>query len=397
MSINHKNHIIKYLNIKFTPKKQYDKICFFSYSTASIAIKIKCLIIKVSFKFRANMYKTNFQQLSDYSTVYIKLTLLLTVVLVNYSVYAADCFQRGDLDNGFCDKDNDLLADLPVESAKWQNPKILKFAYTPVEDHNIYRETFGHFMEYLEKATGKKVKYYPTPSNSSEVEAMKIRRLHIAAFDTGTTGYAVNLAGFKPMSVIGYPTGFQGYNLIVITRKNSSIQKMTDLKNQKIAHTSTFSNSGNLAARAFFPALGIVPDKDYNIIFSDSHGQSILGILDGKYDAAPIASDVFKRMIRRGVIKREQFRVIYKSPKFPTSAFGYAHDLHPALIQKIVGAFHTYRFPPEMRRTFGGADRFYPVTYFADWKIIRNIAQATNTKYSKKGFEALTKFETKQE
>ncbi len=327
----------------------------------------------------------------------IKWILLLSFVLINYSVLAETCRNHGVLDKRYCDNDNDLLADLPTEPKKWKNPEILKFTYTPVEDHNIYKKTFSHFMAYLEKATGKQVKYYPSPTNSSELEAMQIGRLHIAAFATGTTGYAVNLAGFNPMSVIGYPTGFQGYNLIVITQKSSTIRKMTDLRNRKIVHTSTFSNSGNLAARAFFPALGVVPDEDYNVIFSDSHGQSILGVLAGKYDAAPIASDVFARMIRRGVIERNQFRIIYKSPKFPTSAFGYVHNLHPALVQKIVGAFHTYRFSAEMKQTFGGADRFYPITYIADWKIIRNIAKATNTAYSKKAFEALINFETKLE
>jgi len=40
-----------------------------------------------------------------------------------------------------------------------------------------------------------------------------------------------------------------------------------------------------------------------------------------------------------------------------------------------------------MKEAFDGADRFYPITYMADWKIIRDIAEATGTSYSRTGFE----------
>jgi phosphonate transport system substrate-binding protein len=94
-------------------------------------------------------------------------------------------------------------------------------------------------------------------------------------------------------------------------------------------------------------------------------------------------------MVAAGRINKDDFRILYTSPRFPTSAFGHAHDLHPDLVAKINEAFFSFRFSAEMSKTFGGADRFYPVAFKEDWKIIRDIAHATGTAYTKTGLQQL--------
>ncbi|OMH32063.1 phosphate/phosphite/phosphonate ABC transporter substrate-binding protein [Motiliproteus sp. MSK22-1] len=316
--------------------------------------------------------------------------LLSGSLLLGASAAQADnCNHRGVLDDKFCDENKDLVADSPKDSSKWRDPSTLVFTYTPVEDPAVYKDAFYEFQKHLSDITGKKVIYYTVHSNAAEVEAIRSGRLHIAGFSTGPTGYAVNLGGYVPIAVKGTADAFQGYNLITITRKDSSIKTMEDLKGKMVAHTSASSNSGNLAPRALFPDLGITPDKDYTVKYSGKHDQSIMGVLAGDYDAAPVASDVFDRMVTGGRIKRDDFRIIYTSPRFPTSAFGYAHDLHPDLVNKIKQAFSSFRFPEKMKETFNGADRFYPITYKNDWAVIRDIAHATGTAYTKKGLKKL--------
>jgi len=318
------------------------------------------------------------------------LALMMAVLFMANVAYGADdCKNRGTLDERFCDENMDLVADAPKDPKKWKDPKTLVFTYTPVEDPAVYKDAFSDFQKYLSKATGKKVIYYTVQSNAAEVEAMRSGRLHIAGFSTGPTGFAVNLAGYVPIAVKGTEDSFQGYNLLLVTRKDSDIKKLEDIKGKRIAHTSASSNSGNLAPRAIFPQHGIVPDKDYTVVYSGKHDQSILGVAHGDYDAAPVAGDVFKRMAKAGRINGDDFRIVFTSVKFPTSSFGYAHDLKPELAKKIVDAFHSYRFTPEMQETFGGADRFFPVTYQDDWKIIRNIAASTGTSYNQAGLKKM--------
>ena len=67
---------------------------------------------------------------------------------------------------------------------------------------------------------------------------------------------------------------------------------------------------------------------------SGGHDKSVLGVAAGDYDMAAVASDVFDRMVTRGTVKGDDFRIIYRSPIFPTSSFAYAHDLKPELAAK---------------------------------------------------------------
>lgn len=322
----------------------------------------------------------------------VLLPLLVSLFFAS-SAIASECANRGTLDEMYCDENSDLVADAPKDANDFKDPGTLVFTYTPVEDPAVYKDAFADFQRYLEEATGKKVVYYTVQSNAAEVEAMRSGRLHIAGFSTGPTGFAVNLAGYVPIAVKGTEDAFQGYNLIVVTKKDSDINGLADLKGKKVAHTSASSNSGNLAPRALFPPEGIVPDTDYTVVYSGKHDQSILGVAHGDYDAAPVASDVFDRMAKAGRINADDFRIVYRSPRFPTSSFGLAHNLQPELAEIIVDAFYSYRFTPEMQKTFGGADRFFPITYMVDWKVIRDIAASTGTSYNNEGLKKMAEKE----
>jgi phosphonate transport system substrate-binding protein len=103
---------------------------------------------------------------------------------------------------------------------------------------------------------------------------------------------------------------------------------------------------------------------------------------------AGVASDVYERMVTRGTLKADDFRIIFTSPVFPTSSFAHAHDLNPDLIRKIRACFFAFHFPPSMQKEFNGDDRFYPITYKDTWKVVREIAEASGTPYNKTAYDA---------
>ena len=306
---------------------------------------------------------------------------------------ANDCKNRGQLDTLYCDEDGDLVADTPKDPKQWRDPSALVFAYTPVEDPAVYQNAFKPFTEYLAQCTGKRVVYYPVNSNSAEIEAMRSGRLHVAGFSTGPTGFAVNMAGAVPFAAKGTEKGVQGYHLISLVKASSPYQKLSDLKGKRVAHTAPSSNSGNLAPLVLYPPEGLKPNEDYKPLWSGGHDKSALGVLSGDYDMAGVASDVFERMVIRGALKADDFRIIYTSPLFPTSSFAYAHDLKPDLAKKIVACFMDFRFPPSMVKEFNGDDRFFPITYKETWRVVREIAEGSGTPYNKAAYEAESKRE----
>src|SRR5258708_18005144 len=113
-----------------------------------------------------------------------------------------------------------------------------------------------------------------------------------------------------------------------------------------------------------------------------------MGVLSGDFDGGPEASDVFKRMVDRGQIKAEDFRILYRSQTFPTSSFAYAHDLEPKLRDTLLKCSYDYRFPAEMQKAFDGADRFFPINYKEHSAVVRQVAPGSRDKIHKTAFHA---------
>ena len=298
---------------------------------------------------------------------------------------AQDC-PRGDLDTRYCDRDGDLIADQPTDPAEWVDPDTLIFAYTPVEDPAVYKTAWSDFLTHLESETGKKVVFFPVQSNAAQIEAMRSGRLHIAGFNTGSNPLAVNCAGFRPFTIMASKDGSFGYEMEILTYPGSGITSVEDIKGKKLAFTSPTSNSGFKAPSAILKAdYDMIPERDFEPVFSGKHDNSILGVANKDYPAASIANSVMHRMIKRDVIKPEQVVSIYKSQTFPTTGFGVAHNLKPELAEKIRNAFFNFEWDgttlqAEFEKSNEG--QFIEMTYQEFWEVIRKIDAANGVKYT---------------
>jgi phosphonate transport system substrate-binding protein len=299
------------------------------------------------------------------------------------AAFAQEC-PRGDLDKAYCDRDGDLVADTPTDPKQLVNPSTIIFAYTPVEDPAVYARTWDGFLKHMEQVTGKKVVFFPVQSNAAQIEAMRSGRLHVAGFNTGSNPIAVNCAGFVPFAIMGTQNGQFGYEMEIIVPADSAIKTPADLKGKKLAFTSPTSNSGYKAPSAILKAdFNLEAERDFTPVFSGKHDNSVLGVANKDYDAASIANEVMKRMVERKVVDPAKIRSIYKSETFPTTGYGYAHNLDPKLVEKIKDAF--FSFPWEgsaLKAEFKAEDRFIPITYKKDWSVIRKIDAATGVKYT---------------
>ncbi len=322
-----------------------------------------------------------------------RFTRLLTtaVAAAAFSAFAGaaaaqeDC-PRGDLDKRYCDRDGDLLADVPTDPAQWIDPDTLIFAYTPVEDPAVYKTAWSDFLDYLEQKTGKKVVFFPVQSNAAQIEAMRSGRLHISGFNTGSNPLAVNCAGFRPFTIMASGDGGFGYEMEIITYPGSGIEKVEDIKGKQLAFTSPTSNSGFKAPSAILKAdFDMIPERDFEAAFSGKHDNSILGVANKDYMAASIANSVKDRMLKRGVIKEGDVITIYKSQTFPTTGFGVVYNLKPELQEQIKDAFFSFDWEgTSLQEEFSksGEEQFIPMTYKEFWEVIRKIDAANGVSYA---------------
>ena len=184
------------------------------------------------------------------------------------SVSAADCPYRGTLDSQYCDRNRDLVADLPIDESEWVDPDTIIFSYTPVEDPAVYAKVWDDFIKHMSEVTGKKVVFFPVQSYAAQYEAMRSGRLHVAGVNTGGNPVAVSCAGFVPFASMSKDGKVVGYEMEIIVPANSNIQSPADLKGKTLAFTSPTSNSGFKAPSALLKSeFGLVADKDFKTTF----------------------------------------------------------------------------------------------------------------------------------
>jgi len=314
----------------------------------------------------------------------MRIRILIAFTALITAVFSFTNFVQA-LDPKYKDANADLLADAPTDATQFIDPPVLIFAYTPVEDPAVYAKVWDGFLKHMEKTTGKKVIFFPVNSNAAQIEAMRAGRLHVAGFNTGGTPMGVNCAGYVPFAMMAGDNGSFGYEMEIITRPGSGIAKIEDLKGKKLAFTSETSNSGYKAPSALLSKqFNLVASRDFTPVFSGKHDNSVLGVANGDYDAAAVANEVMKRMIDRGVVKKEQIVSIYKSQTFPTTSYGYVYNLKPELVAKIKEAFMTFPWAgSELAAEFSkqGVTKFMAVDYKTHWDPVRQIDAMMNVAY----------------
>ncbi len=307
--------------------------------------------------------------------IFINIFLIFSVDVFACKVLVDNSNNKSSL----CDENGDMLADLPKDKKEWIIPKTINIAFATIEDASFYEQVYGDFINHLQQCMNTPVLIYPVYQEEHVIEAMKSGKIHVASFGAGATILAVNHAGAIPFASRGAQNQNESYQLWLITRKSSAYKQLSDLKGKKIAHTTPSSNSGNLAPRVLFPDLGLKPDIDYKVEFSGRHDKSIMGVKNGFYDAAAIASDVFKRMVISKEINENDFNILWKSNNFPTNSFSYYHKLNPVFTRQLQQCFYKYKFNEKNKVLLNGNDVFVPVSYAKDWALVRKVSNQALT------------------
>ncbi|NJL97639.1 MAG: phosphate/phosphite/phosphonate ABC transporter substrate-binding protein [Synechococcaceae cyanobacterium SM2_3_2] len=298
---------------------------------------------------------------------------------------AQDCPRPPQMDERFCDADGDLVADVPEDPSEWINPDTLIFAYTPVEDPSVYEDVWAEFLAHMSEVTGKEVEFFGVQNNAAQLEAMRAGRLHVTGFNTGSNPLAVNAVGFRPFAMMAALDGSFGYEMEIIVPADSDLETVEDIKGGQLAFTSETSNSGFKAPSAILQGeFDMIEGRDFEAVFSGSHENSILGVVNGDYEAASIANSVLTRMAARDAVDATQIRTIYQSETFPTTGYGTVYNLDPEVAEKVQEAFFSFDWEgTRMQAEFGesGEEQFIPITYEEYWGVIRAIDEVTGVEY----------------
>lgn len=210
------------------------------------------------------------------------------------------------------------------------------------------------------------------------IEAVKTGKVQLAQVNPGLVPQLVAAGQPAPFAVPGNKASNKpnSYKLILISRVDSPYKEPKDLVGKKIAHTTPTSNSGNLAPRALFPALGLTPEKNYEVVFSNGHERSVMGIMHGFWDGAAVASDLYGRMVVKGEVRASSIRTLWESPPFMTESWIMTKDVPADVAARVRKCSYSYSFSPNLRKLLPGNDTMLPVNYEKDFATVLQVYKA---------------------
>lgn len=277
----------------------------------------------------------------------------------------------------------------PVPSFSGTREKLtvaMPKTYGKQETMTLWADYFSHLSRCgnidLQNSLGESLEHSANVDVFSEkelIDNIMTGKAQLAQVNPGLVPQLVAAGQPPPFAVPGNKaTGMHNsYKLILITRIDSPYLKPQDLVGKKIAHSTPTSNSGNLAPRAMFPALGLTPDKDYEVVFSNGHERSVIGVMHGFWQGAAVASDLYQRMVVKGDVKGSSIRTLWESPPFMTESWTMSKDVTPELQARVRKCSASYSFSPNLRKLLPGNDTFLPVVFERDFATVMEVYRKT--------------------
>ncbi|MDO4593126.1 MAG: phosphonate ABC transporter substrate-binding protein [Comamonadaceae bacterium] len=253
----------------------------------------------------------------------------------------------------------------------------LRVGLIPSEDAQAMIRASTQVMEQLAAKTGMQVKPFVANDYNGVIEALRAGKLDIAYLGPFSYVLAHQIAGVDAFAVaVTKKTGRSAYQSIVIARKDKGLQSLDHLQGRTFAFVDPSSASGHLFPKAGLMAAGFDTDKGFGrVIFSGSHDASIMAVANNKVDAAAVADRIFDSAIKKGLVKREDFTVIWHSKPIPESPMVWRQSLDAATKQKVAAALAEIKDLPWGDQ---GLLNGFAATDDQAYDVVRQTAKALN-------------------
>ncbi len=163
--------------------------------------------------------------------------------------------------------------------------KILRVGFVPSEDAQQVIQNAQPIVDILQRQLQMEVQPFVATDYTGVVEALRSNKLDVAFLTPASYVLAKDEANVR-VALKSERKGSPYYYAAIITRADSGIKKLEDLRGKTFAFGDPLSTSGNVFPRKMFHEHGIDPVRDFKqILYSGGHDATVLAVLNGKVDA----------------------------------------------------------------------------------------------------------------
>jgi phosphonate transport system substrate-binding protein len=179
------------------------------------------------------------------------------------------------------------------------------------------------------------------------IEGQRGGTIHIG--DYGPSSYirahTVSNGGVEAFASMRAFDGSTGYYAVVYTRANNPGAKLEDFKGKNLCLVDPNSTSGYNVPLYAMSKMGIEPAKFFSkVVNAGSHENAILAVQQGTCDLAfnwwnSDDDSNFSRMANKGMVKKDDFKIVFRSEKIPGSPYAVLANMPADLKAAIIKAF----------------------------------------------------------
>lgn len=194
---------------------------------------------------------------------------------------------------------------------------------------------FSPMANYLSKQLGIKVTLRVGANYDEHIQAIGKDQVDLAYMGPASYVTLVNQYGIKPslarIEMDGKPT-FHGY---IVTRSDSAINSLEDLKGQSFAFGDPKSTMSYVVPHFMLTQAGVITHDSSEHAFLGSHINVALAVLSGDYAAGAIKPAVFRKFESKGL------RIIAVSPEISEHVFVSRTGLSEETVNELRKAMFT--------------------------------------------------------
>jgi phosphonate transport system substrate-binding protein len=223
----------------------------------------------------------------------------------------------------------------------------LVYAVVPAENASGVTERMGPWMEYLSKELGVKVTLRIASDYAAVIEGQRAGSIHIG--DYGPSSYVrahtVTNGGVEPFVSMRAADGSTGYWSVAYAKTGNPGTKLEDFRGKNLCLVDPNSTSGNNVPLYMFSKMNIEPEKFFGkVVNAGSHENAVMAVQQGTCDLAfnwwnSEEDSNLSRMANKGMVKKEDFKIVGRSDKIPGSPYAYLTSLPADLKAAIRTAF----------------------------------------------------------
>ncbi len=211
--------------------------------------------------------------------------------------------------------------------------QVLQFGFdlrsSPQEDARQYLP----FLAYLSHTTGYHFKLHFTSPSSSIIDELGSGEVQFAAI--GATSYLEAQMRYGVTALVRglNAQGRAEYQSVLVVQPGSKIERVTDLRDKRMAFGPYSSTQGHLIPRITLQQHGLTLKDLAAYDYTASHRECANAVITGKYDVCGMQDTMGRTLATEGLV-----RIIHTSDYFPSSAIAANRAVPAELITKVTAA-----------------------------------------------------------